>query len=106
MLSYFGISTIPVLLVFPMQYILIFSYFENSINLSGLFVEIIENKCEGLVRISEMKGDYFVYDEKKHRLIGDRTKKLYQLGDPVTVKIEKADIVKRQLNFTLDEKKE
>ena len=41
MLSYFGISTIPVLLVFPMQYILIFSDFENSINLSGLFVEII-----------------------------------------------------------------
>ena len=72
----------------------------------GLFVEIIENKCEGLVRISEMKGDYFVYDENKHRLIGDRTKKMYQLGDPVTVKVEKADILKRQLNFTLHEQKE
>ena len=50
----------------------------------GLFVEIIENKCEGLVRITEIRGDYFVYDEKTHRLIGRRTKKIYQLGDPVT----------------------
>ena len=45
----------------------------------GLFVEIIENKCEGLVRITEMKGDYFVYDEKTHSLVGKRTKKTYQL---------------------------
>ena len=69
----------------------------------GLFVEIIENKCEGLVRITEMKGDYFVYDEKTHRLIGDRTKKIYQLGDPVPVKVDKTDILKRQLNLILDE---
>ena len=72
----------------------------------GLFVEIIENKCEGLVRVTEMKFDYFVFDEKKHSLIGERTKKIYQLGDPVTIKIEKADILKRQLNFILDEQKE
>ena len=72
----------------------------------GLFVEIIENKCEGLVRVTEMKFDYFVFDEKKHSLIGERTKKIYQLGDPVTIKVEKADILKRQLNFILDEQKE
>ena len=69
----------------------------------GLFVEIIENKCEGLVKITEMRGDYFVYEEKTHRLIGRRTKKIYQLGDPVPVKVDKTDILKRQLNFILDE---
>ena len=69
----------------------------------GLFVEIIENKCEGLVKITEMRGDYFVYEEKTHRLIGRRTKKIYQLGDPVAVKVDKTDILKRQLNFILDE---
>tara|TARA_A100001011_G_scaffold397811_1_gene500020 strand:- start:1799 stop:3970 length:2172 start_codon:yes stop_codon:yes gene_type:complete len=71
----------------------------------GLFVEIIENKCEGLVRIIELKEDYFVYDEMTHSLVGKRTKKTYQLGDPVTIKVENADLLKRQLNFILYEQK-
>ena len=72
----------------------------------GIYVEIVENKCEGMVKISEIKGDYYVYDEKTHSLLGDRTKKSYQLGDPVVVIVKKADIMKRQLDFILDQKTE
>ena len=67
----------------------------------GIYVEIIENKCEGMVKIAEIKGDYFVYDEKTHSLVGQRTDKVYQLGDPVGVIIKKADLVKRQLDFII-----
>lgn len=67
----------------------------------GIYVEIIENKCEGMVKISEIKGDYFVYDEKTHSLVGERTKTAYQLGDPVGVIVKKADLMKRQLDFIL-----
>ena len=69
----------------------------------GIYVEIIENKCEGLVKISDLQGDYFIYNEKTHSLIGERTNKIYQLGDPVNVVVKKADLVKRQLDFILGE---
>lgn len=69
----------------------------------GIYVEIIENKCEGLVKISELQGDYFNYNEKTHSLVGERTNKIYQLGDPVNVIVKKADLVKRQLDFILGE---
>ena len=69
----------------------------------GIYVEIIENKCEGLVKISDLQGDYFIYNEKNHSLIGERTNKIYQLGDPVNVIVKKADLVKRQLDFILGE---
>ncbi len=72
----------------------------------GMYVEIIENKCEGLVKVSEIKGDYFTYHEKSHSLVGDRTKKIYQLGDPVRVIVKKANLIKRQLDFILEEQKE
>jgi ribonuclease R len=81
-------------------------YFEgviSGVTDRGLYVEIIENKCEGMVKISEIKGDYFVYDDKTHSLVGERTSKVYQLGDPVGVIVKKADLVKRQLDFILGE---
>ena len=69
----------------------------------GIYVEIIENKCEGLVKISEMKGDYFTFDDQSHSLVGERTNKTYQLGDPISIIVKNADLVKRQLDFILDE---
>ncbi|MCH1454064.1 MAG: ribonuclease R [Flavobacteriaceae bacterium] len=72
----------------------------------GMYVELMANKCEGMVKISEIKGDYFVYDEQSHSLIGDRTKRIYQLGDSVFIIVKKADLIKRQLDFILDEEKE
>jgi ribonuclease R len=65
----------------------------------GIFVEIIENKCEGMVRIREIKDDYFVFDEKQYALVGQTTKSVLQLGDEIYVKVKTADLVKKQLDF-------
>ncbi len=67
----------------------------------GIYVEIIENKCEGLVRVSEIKGDYYNYDNENHCLVGEKHKKVYQLGGTVSVAVKKADLLKRQLDFIL-----
>jgi len=67
----------------------------------GIYVEIIANKCEGMIRIRDVKGDFFVYDEKQFAIIGERTKKKYQLGDEVTVMVKNTDLIKRHLDFSL-----
>lgn len=65
----------------------------------GIYVEIIENKCEGMVRIREIKDDYYTFDEKQYALVGEISKNLLQLGDEVYVKVKTADLVKKQLDF-------
>lgn len=65
----------------------------------GIYVEIIENKCEGMIRIREIKDDYYTFDEKQYALIGETTKSLLQLGDEVWVKVKNADLVKKQLDY-------
>ena len=65
----------------------------------GIYVEIIENKCEGMVRIREIKDDYYTFDDKQYALVGEVSKNLIQLGDEVWVKVKNADLVKKQLDF-------
>lgn len=72
----------------------------------GIYVEIIENKCEGMVRIREIKDDYYTFDESQYALIGEVTKNVLQLGDEVIVKVKNADLVKKQLDFHLLKKVE
>jgi ribonuclease R len=67
----------------------------------GIYVEIIENKCEGMVRIRDIKGDYYIFDEKQYAIVGERTGKTYQLGDEVVVMVKSTDLVKRHLDFSL-----
>ncbi len=67
----------------------------------GIYVEIIENKCEGMVRIRDIKGDYYIFDEKQYAIVGERTKKTYTLGDEVVVMVKSTDLVKRHLDFSL-----
>ena len=67
----------------------------------GLYVEITENKCEGLVKVSSIKDDHYIYDEKKYALIGYRTKVSYQLGQKVKIKIQRADLERKQMDFIL-----
>jgi len=67
----------------------------------GMYVEIIENKCEGMVRIRDIKGDYYIFDEKEYAIIGERTNKTYTLGDEVIVMVKNTDLVKRHLDFAL-----
>lgn len=66
----------------------------------GLFVEL-NNTVEGMVRISSIDDDYYIYDKEKYRLIGERTKKIFSLGDAVTIKVISVDIANREINFEL-----
>ena len=65
----------------------------------GFYVELIENGCEGLVKVSSLKGGFFYYDEKQFALIG--SEKTYQLGQTVKIKVIQADLIKKQLDFIL-----
>ncbi len=68
----------------------------------GIYVEL-ENTVEGLVHISALEDDYYVYDEKHHCLIGERTRKIYRLGDTVRIKVLGASLAKRTIDFVLSE---
>ncbi len=67
----------------------------------GMYVEIEENKCEGMVRLRDVTDDFYTLDEKNFAIIGQRKKKVYQLGDEVQIKVKKVDLEKRQIDFTL-----
>ena len=67
----------------------------------GIYVELNENKCEGMIPIRFLDDDYYEFDEKNYCIVGRHTSKRYQLGDELTVKIAKADLVKKQLDFVL-----
>ena len=67
----------------------------------GIYVEIVENKCEGMVRIRDIKDDYYIFDEKQYAIVGERFRKTYQLGDEVMVMVKNTDLVKRHLDFSL-----
>lgn len=67
----------------------------------GIYVEIIENQCEGMVAIRELQDDFFEYDETNYCIKGRRTGKVYMLGDKVNVEVVKADLRKKQLDYRL-----
>ena len=67
----------------------------------GLYVELNENKCEGLVPIRDLDDDFYEFDDKNYCLLGRRTKRTYQLGDAITVKVAQANLERKQLDFAL-----
>ena len=67
----------------------------------GFYVELNDTKCEGLVSINELEGDYYEFDEENYCIVGRHHRKVYQLGDQVLVKVAKANLVARQLDFAL-----
>ena len=67
----------------------------------GIYVELNENKCEGLVRARDLKDDYYTFDEQQYALVGQATGRMYQLGDEVTVRVKNTDLMKKQLDFEL-----
>ncbi len=75
----------------------------SGIQSYGIYCEIDENHCEGLVPMHDLDDDYYDFDEKHYCLIGRRHHHKYQLGDPITIKVASANIEKRQLDFILDE---
>jgi ribonuclease R/exosome complex exonuclease DIS3/RRP44 len=72
----------------------------------GIYVEIIENKCEGMCRIREIRDDYYTFDDKQYALVGEVSKNILQLGDEIYVKVKNADLLKKQLDFNYLRKKE
>ena len=67
----------------------------------GIYVEIITNKCEGMVSVRDMKDDHYVFDETQYAMVGKNTKMMYQLGDEVVVTVKNTDLVKKHLDFNL-----
>lgn len=67
----------------------------------GIYVEIIENKCEGMVRVKDIKDDYYTFDEKQYAMVGQATQNLITLGDEVMVKVKNTDLERKHLDFYL-----
>ena len=67
----------------------------------GIYVEIIENKCEGMVSIRDMLDDFYEYDDDNYCIAGKHTNKIFQLGDPVRIEILRANLAKKQLDFAM-----
>lgn len=67
----------------------------------GIYVEIISNKCEGMVSVRDMKDDHYMFDDTEYAMVGKNTKTAYQLGDEIIVKVKNTDLVKKHLDFTL-----
>jgi len=67
----------------------------------GIYCEIDENHCEGLVGMHDLDGDYYEFDEKNYQLVGRHHHRKYQLGDAVRIKVARANIERRQLDFIL-----
>jgi len=73
----------------------------SGIQSYGIYVEIDENHCEGMVPMRDLRGDYYEFDEAHYCLIGRRNHTKYQLGDPIRIKVARANLEKRQLDFTV-----
>jgi len=67
----------------------------------GFYVEIVETKCEGLVRISDLADDYYEHDPENYRLIGQRTKRIIAFGDKVEVRVKQCNLEKRTIDLAL-----
>ena len=77
----------------------------SGLNERGLFVEIKENKCEGLVRMKDIPNDYFIYDQRNTCVVGQHTHEEYCLGDEVVIKVLGTDLDKKHIDFKILEKK-
>ena len=77
----------------------------SGLNERGLFVEIKENKCEGLVRMKDIPNDYFIYDQRNTCVVGQHTHEEYCLGDEVVIKVIGTDLDRKHIDFKILEKK-
>lgn len=75
----------------------------SGIQSYGIYCEIDENHCEGLVPMRDLGGDYYDFDEKNYCLVGRRHHHVYQLGDPVRIRVASANAERKQLDFAIEE---
>jgi ribonuclease R len=81
-----------------------FSGVVSGIQEWGIYVELNENKCEGMVPIRDLDDDFYAFDEKNYCLVGRKTRKTYRLGDEVVVRVKKTNLDKKQMDFEMMEK--
>ena len=67
----------------------------------GIFVEVVGTKCEGLVRMNDMKDDFYYLDEENYQVIGSRRGDQFKLGDKVRIRVKKVDLPRKQMDFVL-----
>ena len=71
----------------------------------GIYAEIDQNKCEGLIPIHDLDGDYYEFDPKNFCLIGQRNHKRYSLGDPIVIEVKNCNLKKKQMDYIISKKK-
>ncbi len=76
----------------------------SNVTSFGMFIEL-DNTIEGLIRMSMMEDDYYIFNEKQYCLVGERTRKIYRIGDTLSVKLAKADLATRKIDFTIVDEK-
>ena len=79
----------------------VFAGYVTGVQAFGLFVELDELYVQGLVHVSSMTDDYYLFNEKAHELKGENTRKTYRLGDKVEVQVVRVDLERRQIDFAL-----
>jgi ribonuclease R len=79
----------------------VFAGYVTGVQAYGLFIELEEIYVQGLVHVSSMTDDYYVFNEKAHALKGENTRKVYRLGDKVEVQVVRVDLERRQVDFAL-----
>jgi ribonuclease R len=67
----------------------------------GIYVEIVGNKCEGMVRLQDLQDDFYYLDEDNYQVIGSRYGQQYKLGDPVRIRVKKIDLSRKQMDFEM-----
>jgi ribonuclease R len=67
----------------------------------GVYVEIIENKCEGMINVKSLRDDYYTFDEDNFCIVGERTKQVFRLGDKLKIEVAKIDIERKRIDFNL-----
>ncbi len=80
-----------------------FNGFVSGMSEWGLYVELEESHCEGMIRLRDISGDYFVFDEDNYQVIGHNTQQKINLGDKLVIKVKEADLVRKRLDFELIE---
>lgn len=81
----------------------IFAGIISGVSEWGIYVEIIENMCEGMVRLQDIDGDFYTFDKENYCARGRKTGQEYKMGDEVMIKVKRADLIKKQLDFELVE---
>lgn len=82
---------------------IIFDGIISGITEWGIYVEIIENKCEGMIPMRDLNDDFYIFDEDNYRIFGKHFNKVYQLGDKLKIQVKSANLAKKQLDFMIAE---